>query len=37
VNRCCEKLVAEAGGQFVNPEEGERTLLEGATKQRLTD
>jgi hypothetical protein len=27
--------VAEAGGQFGNPEEGERPPLEAATKQRL--
>jgi hypothetical protein len=31
---CCEKLVAEARGQFGNPEEGERPSLEAATKQR---
>jgi hypothetical protein len=32
---CCEKLVAEAQGQFGNPEEGERPPLEAATKQRI--
>jgi hypothetical protein len=32
---CCEKLVVEARGQFGNPEEGERPLLEAATRQRL--
>jgi hypothetical protein len=30
-----EKLVDETGGQFGNPEEGERPLLEAATKQRI--
>jgi hypothetical protein len=30
-----EKLVAEAWGQFGNPEEGERSSLEDVTKQRL--
>jgi hypothetical protein len=35
VSCCCEKLVAEFRGQFGNPEEGERPLLEVATKQRL--
>jgi hypothetical protein len=30
-----EKLVAEARGQFANPEEGERPPLGDATKQRL--
>jgi hypothetical protein len=30
-------LEAEAGGQFGNPEEGERPLLEDATKQRLVN
>jgi hypothetical protein len=30
-----EKLVAEAGGQFVGPEEGERPPLEAAIKQPL--
>jgi hypothetical protein len=34
VSCCCEKLVAEAGEQFGNPEEGERPPLEAATKQR---
>jgi hypothetical protein len=34
VSCCCEKLVAEAQGQFGNPEEGERPQLEAATKQR---
>jgi hypothetical protein len=33
VNCCCEKLVAEAGGQFGNPEERESPPLEAATKQ----
>jgi hypothetical protein len=28
-------LVAEIGGQFGNPEEGEHPLLEAATKQQL--
>jgi hypothetical protein len=32
VSRCCEKLVAEAGGQFGNPEKAERPPLEAATK-----
>jgi hypothetical protein len=35
VSCCCEKLVAEARGQFGNPEEGERPPLEAATRQRL--
>jgi hypothetical protein len=30
-----EKLVAEAWGQFGNPEKGERPPLEDVTKQRL--
>jgi hypothetical protein len=30
-----EKLVAEAGGQFWNPEEGESPPLKAVTKQRL--
>jgi hypothetical protein len=30
-----EKLVAEDGYSFGNPEEGERPLLEAATKQQL--
>jgi hypothetical protein len=30
-----EKMVAEAGVQFGNPEEGERPPLEADTKQRL--
>jgi hypothetical protein len=34
----CELLLVEAGswgqGQFANPEEGERSVLEAATKQR---
>jgi hypothetical protein len=30
-----ETLVAEARGQFRNPEEGEHPPLEAATKQRL--
>jgi hypothetical protein len=32
VSCCCEKLVAEARGQFGNPEEGERPPIEAATK-----
>jgi hypothetical protein len=32
---CCENLVAEARGQFGNPEEGERPPLETVTRQRL--
>jgi hypothetical protein len=32
---CCEKLVAEARGQFGNPEEGERPPLKAVTRQRL--
>jgi hypothetical protein len=35
VSCCCEKLVAEAWGQFGNPEEGERPSLEAVTRQRL--
>jgi hypothetical protein len=35
VSCCCEKLVAEAWGQFGDPEEGERLPLEVATGQRL--
>jgi hypothetical protein len=31
---CSEKLVAEARGQFGNPEEGQSPPLEAATKQR---
>jgi hypothetical protein len=31
----CEKLVAEARGQFGNPEEGELPPLEAAIEQRL--
>jgi hypothetical protein len=34
VNCCCEKLVAEARGQFGDPVEGERPSLEATTKQR---
>jgi hypothetical protein len=33
VSCCCEKLVAEAGGQFGNPEEGERPQLEAVTRK----
>jgi hypothetical protein len=33
VSCCSEKLVAEDGGQFVNPEEGERPLLEAITRR----
>jgi hypothetical protein len=36
VSCCCEKLVAEAQGQFGNPEEGERPLLEAVTRRRVT-
>jgi hypothetical protein len=35
VSFSCEKLVAEAGSSFENPEEGECLLLEATTKQRL--
>jgi hypothetical protein len=35
VSCCCEKLVAEARGQFGNLEEGERPMLEAVTNQRL--
>jgi hypothetical protein len=35
VSCCCEKPVSEARGQFGNPEEGERPLLEAVTRQRL--
>jgi hypothetical protein len=34
VSCCCEKLVAEAGGQLRNQEGRERPPLEAATKQR---
>jgi hypothetical protein len=34
VSCCCGKLVAEARGQFGNPEEGESLPIEAATKQR---
>jgi hypothetical protein len=34
VQSCELLLLAEAGGQFENPEEGERPPLEAATKQR---
>jgi hypothetical protein len=30
-----EKLIADTGGQFRNPEEEQRSPLEAATKQRL--
>jgi hypothetical protein len=30
---CCYKLVAEARGQFGNPEEGVRPLLEAVTRK----
>jgi hypothetical protein len=33
VSRCCEKLVADAQGQFRNPEEGERPPLETVTRR----
>jgi hypothetical protein len=33
VSCCCEKLVAEARGQFGNPEEGERSALEAVTRK----
>jgi hypothetical protein len=33
VSCCCEKLVAEARGQFGNPEEVERPLLEAVTRK----
>jgi hypothetical protein len=33
VSCCCEKLVAEARGQFGNPEEGERPQLEAVTRK----
>jgi hypothetical protein len=35
VSCCSYKLEAEARGQFGNPEEGERPLLEAVTRQRL--
>jgi hypothetical protein len=35
VSGWCEKLVAEARGQFGNPEEGERPPLVAATEQRV--
>jgi hypothetical protein len=35
VVRCCEKLVAEARGQFGSTEEGERPPLEAVTRERL--
>jgi hypothetical protein len=31
----CEKLLAEARGQFGNPEEGERPPLEAVTRKRV--
>jgi hypothetical protein len=33
VSCCCENLVAEARGQFGNPEEGERPPLEAVTRK----
>jgi hypothetical protein len=33
VSCCCEKLLAEARGQFENPEEGERPPLEAVTSK----
>jgi hypothetical protein len=33
VSCCCEKLVAEARGQFGNPEEEERPPLEAVTRK----
>jgi hypothetical protein len=33
VSCCCEKLAAEEGEQFGNPEEGERPPLEGVTRR----
>jgi hypothetical protein len=30
---CCEKLIAEARGQFEIPEEGERPPLEAVTRR----
>jgi hypothetical protein len=33
VSRCCEKLVAEARGQFGNPEKRERPPLEAVTRR----
>jgi hypothetical protein len=30
---CCDQLVAEARGQFGNPEEGEPTALEAVTRK----
>jgi hypothetical protein len=35
VSCCCEKLVADARGQFGNPEEEGRLLLEAISEQRL--
>jgi hypothetical protein len=35
VKFCCEKLVAEARGQFGKPEERERSPLKSVTKQRI--
>jgi hypothetical protein len=35
VSCCCYKLVAEALGQFGNPEDGERPPLEAVTRQQL--
>jgi hypothetical protein len=34
VSCCYDKLVVEARGQFRNPKEGERPMLEVATRQR---
>jgi hypothetical protein len=36
VSSRCEKLVAEARGQFGNPEEGERPPLEAVTRKLAT-
>jgi hypothetical protein len=35
VSCCCWKLVAEARGEFGNPEKGECPPFQAATKQRL--
>jgi hypothetical protein len=34
VSCCCEKLVAEARGQFEKPEEGERLRFEAVTRKQ---
>jgi hypothetical protein len=36
-SRCCVKLVTEVWGQFGNPEEGERAMMEAATEKRSDD